>query len=154
MLSKEFRAALNVLHDALRKTGISWTVIGSTNMCLQGMDVTPHDLDIVVSLSDLRKLPGIFSKCQPSPIRKLDPLGDDERWEVKFHIGDVEIQAIGEKDSGGYLRRIAAGRIVKLPLDRIVLQCFMLDAEAMAYEEMKRESKSRMIRDFLNMQNR
>ena len=41
-------------------TNIDWVIIGSTNMALQEMDVSPKDIDAVVSIKDFNKLQKIF----------------------------------------------------------------------------------------------
>jgi len=120
-------------------------LVGSTNMQLQGMNVNPRDLDIVVQLSNLEKISRIFN----APINKLRSSTKEPAWEVKTTIDDVEIQIFGERDLGKYVSKLLANRIIKMKLEDIEVPCFTLEAEAQAYEETKRENKAQMIRNFL-----
>src|SRR3989338_7630699 len=57
-IKSNFKKALKIL--AKRMTNIDWVIIGSTNMALQEMDVSPKDIDAVVSIKDFNKLQKIF----------------------------------------------------------------------------------------------
>jgi hypothetical protein len=50
MLSAAFADALSILAERFQKHRIRWAVIGSANQALQGIDVMPKDLDIVVQI--------------------------------------------------------------------------------------------------------
>jgi len=149
MINSKFTHAIKVIHQLLDEKKISWALIGSTNMQLQGMNVNPRDLDIVVQLKDLEKMKNIFSGYLASEIRKLEPMTIEPAWEVKLDIDEVEVQILGELDTGEYVSKLLAKRLIHISLGDIQVPCFTLDAEAQTYAETKREHKANLIRDFL-----
>jgi len=149
MITPNFNKAIKIIHNLLNENKIKWCLVGSTNMQLQGMDVHPHDLDIVVQLKDLEKIPKIFSKYESSPVTKLEPMTDEPAWDVKLKIGDVEVQILGERDTGEYVSKLLANRLIMIKLDNIKIHCFTLEAEEQTYLETHREHKADLIKNFL-----
>jgi hypothetical protein len=151
MLDKNFIGALHKVAEKLNSQKIKWALVGSANLAIQGMDVKPKDLDIVVQLKDLKKVGGIFSQYNVSDIKELGGLAGRRAFEVKFNIEDVEIQVLGEENSGVYASKMLDGKIRKISVDDFLVRCLNLEAEARAYEETNRENKAKMIRKFLDV---
>ena len=149
MINKDFKKAIKIITERLKKNRIKWAVIGSTNLALQGMRITPRDLDVVVTLSDLKNIPKIFSEYPASRIKKLKSITEEPAWEVKIEIGDVKVQILGEKESGEYVNKLLKSRITYLEVDGIKVPCFTLETEADAYSETNREEKAKLIKKFL-----
>ena len=61
MINHNFKEVLKIISLNLSNTNIKYAIIGSTNLLLQGMDVKPKDIDLVVSLEDFDKLSEVFS---------------------------------------------------------------------------------------------
>jgi len=133
----------------MNENKIKWALIGSTNMQLQGMNVNPHDLDIVVQLKDLEKIREIFSDYNASAIKELKPLTNEPGWEVKLNIENVEVHILGERDTGEYVSKLLSDRLTKIKIDDIKIPCFTLEAEAQTYAETNREHKAHLIQEFL-----
>lgn len=47
MVSRKIKEALEIICRKLKGKGINWVLVGSTNLALQGVDVTAHDIDIL-----------------------------------------------------------------------------------------------------------
>lgn len=148
-MKANFKKAIKIIHKLLNENKIKWALVGSTDMQLQGMDVNPRDLDIVVQLKDLEKMQEIFSEYNASPVKKLEPMTDEPAWEVKIEIEGVEVQILGERNTGEYVSKLLVNRLTKIKLDDIEIPCFTLEAEAQAYTETNREHKARLIHKFL-----
>ncbi|MDO8460162.1 MAG: hypothetical protein Q7S74_03565 [Nanoarchaeota archaeon] len=118
-------------------------------MATQGMNVNPNDLDIVIQLRDLRRIKDIFSNYTPSSIKELKISGEEPAWEIKITIGDLEVHILGERDTGKYVSKLLANRIIQMRLDDMEISCFTLDAEAQAYAETNRKNKADLINNFL-----
>jgi len=146
MVPDEFKQAIKSLFEKLGSSSIKWAVIGSTNMALQGIDVTPHDLDIVVKLNDIEKVKDIF---RTDEIRKIKSTTKEPIWEVRTNINGVEVQIMAENFTGEYVSKLLAGRTTRVKIDNIDVPCFTLDAEAQAYSETNREHKAEIIHEFL-----
>ena len=63
--------------DSLRNTGINWWLTGSCAVCLRGILLKPHDIDIMVNSSDVQKISDLFSDFIFEPIR------DTSGWVTK-----------------------------------------------------------------------
>ena len=68
MINKNFIKSLNIISKHLNNSRIKWAIIGSANMALQGIDITPKDIDIIVKLEDLENIKDIFHKYEISNI--------------------------------------------------------------------------------------
>ena len=153
MLNENFKDALKIIQKRLTENNIKYAVVGSTNMQLQGMNVQPHDLDIVVRLQDLEKIREIFSDYKASDIKELKPLTDELSWEVRAEIEGVQVQVFGQKNTGEYVRKLLANQMTQVRLDNIEVPCFTLEAEAQTYSETNRKHKTQLIQEFLKQNN-
>lgn len=149
MINEKFKKAIKTIHKLMNENKIKWALIGSTNMQLQGMDINPRDLDIVVQLKDLEKMREIFSEYDASAVKELKPLTDEPGWEVKLDVGNVEVHILGERDTGEYVSKLLANKLTRIKIDDIEIPCFTLEAEAQTYAETNREYKARLIQEFL-----
>lgn len=149
MINERFKETIRIVHKSLNENKIKWALIGSANMQLQGMDVQPHDLDVVVQLKDLEKMREIFSGYNASAVKELKPLTDEPAWEVGIKIGDVSVQFFAQMDTGVYANKLLTNKLAKIRLENIEIPCFTLGAEAQAYAETDREHKADLIRRFL-----
>lgn len=132
----------------MQEHNLKWAVIGSTNMCLQGMDVEPQDLDIIVELETLDKLKNIFADYEIAEKKQLKP--GLPVWEFQVKIDDVEFQFIGEKlETAEYIKHLLANEIVEFENCGLKIPCFTLEAEAQAYEETNRQHKADIIKEFV-----
>jgi len=148
-MKKEFKEALRIIYEKLKNTNIKWALIGSTNMNLQGIDVNPRDLDMVVTLENLKKIPEIFKEFSSSEVKKLPPMTSESGWEVKLKISSVDVQVLGEKNTGEYVSKLLRGQLTKIKLDDVEIPCFTLKAEAQTYAETNRLHKAEIINKFL-----
>ena len=149
MISKEFETVIKIISKKLNQESIKWSLVGSTNLAIQGMNVSPRDLDILVKWSDLKKIKAIFSQYNPSEIKKLMPFIDGQKaWEMKTIINDIEVQFFSEK-VGEYVKRLLPNKIIKIKLNNLEIPCSSLEDEAQIYENTNRKNKADMINDFL-----
>ena len=159
MLSYYFKQAIKVLSQELNTQQLKYALIGSSNLVLQGMDLSPHDLDLVMRIDDLNKIPEIFRSYSPSNIEELRPDSGDpvwtaklerrQAWNVCFNIGKIPVQILGESNYGNYVSKLVAQRLVHIDIDGTDVPCFNLEAEAEAYQETFRPQKAERIRAFL-----
>lgn len=149
MITDNFKKAIKIIHEKLQNNKIKWALVGSTNMQLQGMNVQPHDLDIVVQLKELEKTREMFSEYNVSAIKELKPLTDEPAWEVKIEINDVEVQIFAQLNTGEYVSKLLADKLARIRFENVEIPCFTLEAEAQTYAETNRRYKSNLIREFL-----
>lgn len=147
MIDTNFRTVFKLIHGRL--SDIKWALVGSTNLQLQGMQVTPHDLDIVIQHKDLEKVSNLFSDYSASPVSQFPTKSGEPAWEVKAIINGVNVQFFGGDEIDIYVSKLLANKILKVKLDDIEIPCFNLQAESQAYVETNREEKAKLIQEFL-----
>lgn len=150
MVNKDIKEAIRIIHERLENKKIKWALVGSTNMQLQGIQVEPRDLDIVIQHKDLYKVSEIFSDYSASTVKELKTLTGEPAWEVKSIINGVEIQFFGGNEANTYVSKLLASEIIMIKLDSIEIPCFTLEAEARTYKETNREHKAHLIQEFLD----
>jgi len=150
----EFKKAIKTVCKALSGSDIQWAVIGSSNLMLQGMNIIPNDLDLIVQWNNMEVVRSKFAPYDPSEIQKLNPLGkiDTEKLEITFNIDTVQVQVIGEISGGVYERKLVDKQLKMVQLDEVEVPCFSLSAEAQAYSETGRETKAVKVREYMNIQ--
>jgi|SRR3989344_784440 len=149
MINHNFKEVLKIISLNLSNTNIKYAIIGSTNLLLQGMDVKPKDIDLVVSLEDFDKLSEVFSNFLIRNKEKLKTLEDRPAWDIKLKIHELEVQIITEPPEGIYTSKLLFGKIIKIKLDELSISCLTLAAEAQSYSQTNREHKAELIRNFL-----
>jgi len=149
MINNNFKKAIKIVHQLLKDNNIKWALIGSTNLALQGMNINPNDLDIIVKMDDLKLITKIFSEYNSSEAREIKSMTSEPIWEIKAKIDNIEVHIISEKETGEYLRKFLLNNMIEIKLDNINIPCFTLEAEAKAYSETNRENKSQIIKEFL-----
>ena len=149
MINKKLKEIIILVAKKLKKVNIKWALIGSTNLTLQGVNILPHDLDIVVESNSLRKVKKIFEEFRLSEFKETIPMTDKPAWEMRLNIMGVDVQIFGEKNNGIYVSRLLANKLIYVGLENIEIPCFSLEAEMEAYSETNRNDKVKLIKNFL-----
>ena len=79
MMGFDWEMALSLLARKFKENDIEWYIIGSASEAVLGVEVNPHDLDIVVHTRDFIKVKHIFSDCVVEPF--VDNKGT---WLVRY----------------------------------------------------------------------
>ena len=151
MLNKEFSKVLTEVAEKLDESKIKWTLIGSTNLALQGMEFTPQDIDILASYNDIEIIKKLFSKFV---IKESGETSNGECYEIKYLINSVEVQFCFEYSHGFYIKKIDQNGIIYKKFDLLNIPCFLLGDEAAAYRYLGRDGKAKMIEDFIKNANK
>jgi len=149
MVSQYIQEAIKTIHKKIGHD-IKWALVGSTNMQIQGMQIEPRDLDIVIQHKDLERVSKIFSDYSASNVIKLKTFSGKPAWEVRATINSVEIQFFGGDEKDIYVIKLLSGKIIMIELDGIKIPCFTLEAESQTYKETNREHKANLIQEFLS----
>jgi len=151
MLSQSFKNVIKFIFEKVKKKDIKCALIGSANMTLQGIDITPNDLDIITSPADLKIFEQEFKEYIIKPISKKPPFkkGFSEFYEIKLKIKGIKVHILGEHDDDIYFSKVKDNHIFFVELDDIFVPCLSLKSEARAYSETNRKDKVKLIMDFL-----
>lgn len=149
MVNRYVKEAIKTIYKKIGHD-IKWALVGSTNMQIQGMQIEPRDLDIVIQHKDLEKVSRIFSDYSASKVIKLKTLSGKPAWEVRATINDVKVQFFGGDEKDIYVSELLSGKIIMIELDGTKIPCFTLEAESQTYKETNREHKTNLIQKFLD----
>jgi len=146
--------AVRTVFSRLDGSGILWCLAGSVNMQLQGIQVEPHDLDVLIQHKDLEKVRALFSDYSASSVREMKTLSGEPAWDVEAYINGVKVHFFGGDEDNTYAGKMIAGMTTKVSIDEIKVPCFTLEAEMKSYLETNREHKAKIIKDFLSMRSK
>jgi predicted nucleotidyltransferase len=75
----DWREALGSIAERFQDNGIEWYIIGSTSEAVLGVEVAPHDLDLIVQPKDFFRVKTLFADCVVEPF--VDNQGT---WLVRY----------------------------------------------------------------------
>lgn len=90
MLSKEFIGALKVINNKF--SDIEWFIIGKTSRLLQGENVIPARISIILNYRDIEEVLDVLSIFERSEVIELSN-GEAVEFTVKINGVDVRIYA-------------------------------------------------------------
>ncbi len=153
MLSLSYQKTLTILHNKFMNSGIEWYIIGKTNLALQGVDVEPSHLGIIIHDHDLDKFVSLFSEYKHNEINELKN-GDAKEFimfidDLKGQgLHDVELLVCAEYDHGIYWE--VMNKPVMINLENIQLPCFSLESELQAYTKLGLLETAKKIEEVIN----
>lgn len=150
MLNQNFTNTLKIISQRFSENDILWAIVGSTNLALQGLDISPRDLDIIVTIENLAKMKNIFPEYEVFDIEEMNSKVTGSYWRTLMKINGIEIEILGEKDKGIYAHRLLAGQKTEVSLDGFSVFCLALEAEMKAYQETGRQNRVEIIEKFLS----
>ena len=163
MIPERFVSPLKYVNRKITSSCIDYALVGSANLALQGMDLTPRDIDIVARVEDLEEIRRLFVRYSPTGIEEMVPSSADLAWTKKlenhpawgfyFNKSGIPVHVLGEDNDGDYVGNLVANKVVYIPLDGISIPCFTFDAEIDSYERTFRPDKARNVRKFLANKN-
>ncbi|MBS3124928.1 nucleotidyltransferase [Candidatus Woesearchaeota archaeon] len=149
MISEKFKQALSIIAYTLGNSQIPFVVIGSTNKLLQGMNVEPKDIDIDVHVDNLKKIEHIFKERLVQGFEQYKTKTKEPAWHVVVKINEVEVEFVGEKETGIYWKSFLANEYTTIKVDDLEVLCLTLEAEMEADEAKGRFEKVAQVREFL-----
>lgn len=140
MIKNEYIEALKIIHKLLYASDIKWCIIGKTNLMLQGLDIEPSQIGILIDYEDLNRFLILFSKFEHTEIKELK---NGEAQEFILFIENVRCLVCAEYTHGIY-RQLDAG-IVNIMVEDVGIPCFTLKSEREAYQKLGMIKKANLI---------
>ena len=142
-VSKDFTNTIKEIHSKLKDLGIEWYITGKTNLALQGINIKPRCISLLVHDKDLDKVVDLFTDYKQSDAIELD---NKEAREFSMSIGGVDVIVSGEYDYGTYWQVFKDPTDLKM--DDIKLPCFNLKAEQDAFIRLNMMEKEKAVSEF------
>lgn len=151
-LDERYYDALRTLSTSLEESGPTWALTGSTSFALQGVPVTPNDIDVQTTEDGAYAIEDAFTD------RTIDPVSFSESERIRSHFGALEVNGIRVEIMGGIRKRrpdgtweppvdIAAHREFA-DFDGLSLPVLSLEYEATAYERLGRTERAALLSDY------
>lgn len=134
--------SIEALLDKLR--GIKFCFIGSANLLLQGLQVEPHDLDLLTDDEGIMAIANIFG----TSVRNYEGF---QYKETKFSIDNTEVHVVSNNNNP--LRPKEFGKeTIFVNKNGLNIPCMNLQSELEFYRRVNRDKdkqKVLLIKDFL-----
>jgi hypothetical protein len=145
LLEERFLRVLRIIIDRLEGRGIDWALSGSSNLALQGMNLTPKDIDIITTKEGAYEIANALKEFMIEPVefragKKL------ASYHGRALIEGIGVEIIGEfKIKGAYLKNLK--HAIRIKVGDLSIPCFRLEDEYRGYLKMGR--KALRIKEFL-----
>jgi len=86
---------LRIVTGKLKGKNVSWVLIGSTSLALQGVDIKPKDVDILTSKGGAFEIGELLKEYEVEPVR----LKKSELFESffgEFNVNGIEVEVMGD----------------------------------------------------------
>lgn len=81
-------SVLRILYDALEAAGVNWVVTGSLGLALQGVPLTPHDIDIQTDAAGAYRIAELFAD------RVVQPVALSTKGTMRSHFGALQVDGM------------------------------------------------------------
>jgi hypothetical protein len=148
MIAKDAIECLQILCARVSNQDITWVLVGSTSLALQGVDVTPRDIDILTDEAGAYKINELLKDCEVKPVA-YRPSDTVRSYWGEFRVNDVKVEVMGdyqERVRGkwqGLSSRLATPVIIQL--GGMQLPVSSLEAQLRSYESAGQDTETSKI---------
>jgi hypothetical protein len=156
MIDRAYLDVLRTLYARLSGTGVVWVVTGSLGFALQGVPVTPHDIDLQTDAGGAYAIARLFAEYA------VRPVAFSSAATIRSHFGALAIAGISVEIMGDIQKRLPDGNwddLVDLERHRRVVEVagmqlpvLSLDYEREAYVQLGRTETATMLEEWLRGQ--
>ncbi|MHB1493384.1 MAG: nucleotidyltransferase domain-containing protein [Thermoplasmataceae archaeon] len=93
MIPDKFRETILIISEKI-PSNVKWAVDGSTSLALQGMDIVPHDIDILTDHNGAYRIQDVFKDAAVKPVSH----SSTDRYESDFgvfSINGLKVEVMG-----------------------------------------------------------
>lgn len=131
--------------DLLEKlVSVNFCFVGSYNLFLQGIEIVPHDIDLLTDDEGIDKISFIYD----APVKKEE---GREYKEVEFFVDGIKIHVVSNQGSI-LLPESFDNEVILVEKNKLKIPCISLSAELLFYKKCNREKdkqKVELIEKFL-----
>lgn len=154
MIPKNNIKTLKILVKKLSNKKINWAIIGSTNLALQGVDVTANDIDILTNKEGAFLIGKLLKEFTIKPIEYKE----SERFKSYyglFEINNIKIEIMGDlqyKIPKGDLwsKKSRLSKKIIIKYQGLNIPVISLEQGYIAYSKMGRIEKANKIKEVLD----
>lgn len=148
MVSEKIKEALKIVCRKLKGKNIDWVLVGSTNLALQGVDVSPHDIDI---LTDEKGAFSINELLRDYEVRKVEYKESENlaSYLGEFRIDDIKVEVMGDlrikRPDGTWYKELVIRGAKNAKIGEMEVPLYPLEKELEGYKILGRVEKVREI---------
>jgi len=152
VIDKRFFEVLGVIVSKLEKKRINWVLGGSVNLALQGVDISPRDIDILTDKKGAFQIEELLKDCE---IKKVELTKSEKfcSYIGKFQIKGLEIEVIGDLQAkmpnGEWTKPFRPKLKTTLKLGNLKIPVSPLKVELEVYKGLGRAERVQMIEEVL-----
>jgi len=156
MIEPAFSGVLRKLYNELAGSGVNWVVTGSLSFALQGLPITPHDIDIQTDT------PGAYEIKRRFALYMTRKVVFSSTERIRSHFGAMVIDGITVELMGDIQKRLKnASWEDPVDLDRykrliafdgMDVPVLSLEYEAQANRKLGRLERAQMLQEALSVQ--
>lgn len=143
MLSKEFKKSLFAIAQELEDNGIDYTLVGSVNSVLQGMTLSPRDIDFVVKFEDVDKALSCLAHFF------IEEIHTPDRYILHLGVFGLDVQLEGNNNASSS-DAMAFNARKPISFEGKTIFITPLNVSAEFYERVGFPQKAIQVREFLN----
>lgn len=156
MLPRKHLEVLRKLYSGLKGTSVNWVVTGSVSFCLQGVPVSPNDIDIQTDETSAYEIERLFREYTIKEVK----FSSTDR--IKSHFGALEIEgvlveimgAVQKFYDGEWEEPIDIDKHKKIvTMEEMEIPVLNLGYEAEAYKRFGRLEMAEKLRNYSDIQN-
>lgn len=154
MISENHIKTLNLIYKLLKDADVSWKLIGSTNLALQGVEVTAKDIDLTTNAKDVYKIDTAFSKYSIEPAHRKETENFRSIYGL-YKMSDIQVELMAdlETNNDGKWTKTSTAPIspVSIDVSGTSIPCASLDEEYNAYLKLGRIEKANLIKRIIDL---
>jgi hypothetical protein len=147
MVNLAYIKAIQIIHSKLSDSNIERYITGKTNLSLQGIEINPSHLGILIHDTDLDKFLELFSNYEKSEIIELE---NGEAKEFTMKVNDIDVMVCAEYPHGTYW--IVMKNPISILIENMKIPCFSLESDRDAYIRLGMLDKAEIIDNHLKKQ--
>jgi len=153
MISDELLEAIKILTIKLK--GVRWTLIGSANLAVHGIEINPKDIDVLTDSKEITKIKSVLKEYE----KKLFSYGEKglfKSYLAEYKINKIKVEIMADfevKRKNKWISlsdRLNNLNIIKL--NGVEIPVSSLDEQLKGYKKLGRDKdklKIKLIEDFL-----
>jgi predicted nucleotidyltransferase len=135
--------------------GINWALVGSTNLAIQGVDIKPHDIDILTDKEGIYAIEKILKRFEKEPVMFRETKQFKSNFGI-FEIDDIKIEVmenLQNRIKNKWVRTNDLSKRKFIKFEGIELPVIPLEEEYRVYKKLGRIERANKIKKLINQRN-
>ena len=151
MTLKDNIETLKIFVNKIKDSNIKWVLVGSTSLSIRGVDVEPHDIDILTNKEGAYKIGELLKSYVKEDIKYRESDKFKSHFGV-YYINGIKVEVMGDLSimidgEWSNVSDLNSNEVIKY--NDIEVPVFSLQSEYEAYIRLSRKEVAKKIADFI-----